>query len=67
MVIGRLLSYWEGNISGAMLSFGRGNIHRAEHSSSSSLEFIRRRGPVIGGSPVFGATKNVFRGRVPLG
>ena len=23
MVIGRLLSYWEGNFSGAMLNFGR--------------------------------------------
>ena len=24
MVVGRLLSYWEGNFSGAMLNFGRG-------------------------------------------
>ena len=23
MVVGRLLSYWEGNFSGAMLNFGR--------------------------------------------
>ena len=25
MVVGRLLSYWEGNFSGAMLNFGRVN------------------------------------------
>ena len=26
MVVGRLLSYWEGNFSGAMLNFGGGSI-----------------------------------------
>ena len=26
MMVGRLLSYWEGNFSGAMLNFGRVNL-----------------------------------------
>ena len=33
-MVGRLLSYWEGNFSGAMLNLGRVNIRHPEKVSS---------------------------------
>ena len=39
MGVGRLLSYWEGNFSGAMLNFGRVYIINLSRLSKPSLQF----------------------------
>ena len=44
MVVGRLLSYWEGNFSGAMLNFGGVNInklHKTENESEILSDKLR--------------------------
>ena len=39
-MIGRLLSYWEGNFSGAMLNFGGVSNHRSEKKSFFLPKFL---------------------------
>ena len=54
MVVGRLLSYWEGNFSGAILNFGRAQPHMEGNfwASTTERDFWKR----LGG---FGITVNV--------
>ena len=40
MMLGRLLSYWEGNFSGAMLNFGRVNMREKKHAIIHSATFF---------------------------
>ena len=55
MMVGRLLSYWEGNFSGAMLNFGRvtDNPFENQHGSPENEPLEEERfllGPSFSGS-----------------
>ena len=51
MVVGRLLSYWEGNFSGAVLNFGRvSHLSKAPHSKSITLQWTNTRHEICGES-----------------
>ena len=45
MMVGRLLSYWEGNFSGATLNFGRVGFHVEKNSRNHSGYFSKTHGP----------------------
>ena len=55
MVVGRLLSYWEGNFSGAMLNFRRVSPENEWLEDETSFQKIFKNGP-------FSADMLIFRG-----
>ena len=63
MLVGRLLSYWEGNFSGAMLNFGRVNVSfpptwERNHCTGSPDEKTK-------GLRLFGRSSDVGQGTAP--